>query len=220
MRILFSGVELAGWTDNPAGNITVNGQQLVDIIPIVGATNQRLYPRGNSFITLQFSVKRILADMETAEIFALTHFDNTTKTGTCEVQCGWDGNYTSVYLYNAVIESAITDQQRGIAIDVTYTIKAAKADTASPPQFLIDDSDVMILKGEESLSASDTSKAVTFSSAFSSAPTVTAVVSKPSGGDHFFVTVDESTITTNGFTGHFSGAISGSGYVMHWIAML
>lgn len=220
MRILFSGVELAGWTDNPAGNITVNGQQLVDIIPIVGATNQKLYPRGNSFITLQFSVKRILADMETAEIFALTHFDNTTKTGTCEIQCGWDGNYTSVYLYNAVIESAITDQQRGIAIDVTYTIKAAKADTASPPQFLIDDSDVMILKGEESLSASDTSKAVTFTSAFSSAPTVTAVVSKPSGGDHFFVTVDESTITTNGFTGHFSGSISGAGYVMHWIAML
>lgn len=220
MRILFAGVELAGWTDNPAKDVAVNGAQLVDVVQIVGATNQKLYPRGNSFITLQFSVKRILADMETAEIFALTHFDNTTKTGTCEIQCGWDGDYTSVYLYNAVIESAITNQQRGIAIDVSYTIKAAKADTASPPQFLIDDSDVMILKGEESLSVSDTYADVTFSSSFSSAPTVTAVISKPSGGDNFWVTIREDMVTTSGFRGEFSGAISASGYKMHWVAML
>lgn len=220
MRILFSGVELAGWTDNPAKDVTVNGSQVVDVIDIVGATNKKLYPRGNSIITLNFSVIRVFSTVKLAEVFFLTHFDNTTKTGTCEMQCGWDGDSQSVYLYNAIIESAPSIQHRGLAVEVSYTIMAAKADTATPPQFLIDDSDVMILKGEESLSASDTSKAVTFSSAFSSAPNVQAVISKPSGGDHFFVTVDESTITTNGFTGHFSGAISGAGYKMHWIAML
>lgn len=218
MRILFSGVELAGWTDNPAKGITVNGAQLVDVIPIVGATNQKLYPRGNSFITLQFSVTRILADMETAEIFALTHFDNTTKTGTCEIQCGWDGNYTSVYLYNAVIESAITDQQRGIAIDVSYIIKASKADTTSPPQFLLDNT-LMVLRGSELITNGATYHDVTFSSAFASKPVVTHKVAHPSGGSKILSEPRDDLITVNGFRAEFVGTVPGSGnYYLNWIA--
>jgi len=74
-------------------------------------------------------------------------------------------------------------------------------------------------RGSTSLSENDTTKAVTFTPAFSSAPTaVVAVVVAPTDGYVISVTVDPSW-TASGFTARFGGAIPASGYKLNWIAV-
>jgi hypothetical protein len=47
--------------------------------------------------------------------------------------------------------------------------------------------------------------------------TVVVTVTKPSGGDQIFATVDESTITANGFTAYLSAPVPASGYSLSYI---
>lgn len=47
--------------------------------------------------------------------------------------------------------------------------------------------------------------------------TVVVTVTMPAGGDHIFATVDESTITMNGFTAHLSAPTPASGYSLSYI---
>jgi hypothetical protein len=75
--------------------------------------------------------------------------------------------------------------------------------------------------GSAALATNDTSKAVAFGTAFSAAPVVTATIAIPTSSDVGVQWwVDQSTVTTVGFTVVFGGAIPSTGYKLNWIATL
>lgn len=73
--------------------------------------------------------------------------------------------------------------------------------------------------GTVNLSNGATSVAVTFPFAFGATPVVVPIINAPdSGGSIISVAIDESSVTTTGFTAIFAGSIPSTGYTMNWIA--
>jgi hypothetical protein len=74
--------------------------------------------------------------------------------------------------------------------------------------------------GVVTLATNDTSKAVTFASTFSAAPSVNGVILIPtSAGPAISAYPDESTRSTSGVTFIFSDAIPSSGFKLSWQAI-
>ena len=217
MRIIFAGVELAGWYDNPAMSVSVNGAQVVDPVDIVGAATKRIYSRGAASISLDFSARRKFSTLKEAEVFVMTGFSTMTLAGLAEIQCGVSTDYQSVYIANAVLESTPSTTHFGLVADVSYRIIGGEATTDTPPQFLLGGED-MILKSSDAIANGATYHDVTFATVFSAAPVVTATVGMPSGGDHIWPTIRDDLVTTSGFRAEFSGTIPATGYKLNWSA--
>lgn len=73
-----------------------------------------------------------------------------------------------------------------------------------------------VQRGSVSLAADDESKAVTFGTAFATAPSVICSVVAPSGGT--IISSVPSLITTSGFTARLGFPIPATGYTLSWIA--
>ncbi len=218
MRILFAGVELAGWYENPAKAVTVNGVTVVDVVDIVRAERKKVFPRGNDLVTVGFAVARTFDSIKDAEVFALTHFSLMTKYGLCEIQCGGPDDYDTVLLAGAAVAASPQANPRGATVDVSYQVLAPGAQTDAPPQFLLG-GEAMILRGRAALSAAATYVDVAFGTPFAAAPVVTATVAMPSGGDRIWATVRDDLTTTGGFRAEFSAPIPGAGYKLNWNAI-
>lgn len=125
MRILFDGTELAGFFDNPAHDVRVNGKIVTRTVEIIGAAAVRNYDRGNLATGIAFTARREFDKVKEAEVFLLTHFAGLTKKGTCEIQCGLSGDDTqSVYFYDAVLSEVPRGIYSGVSVWVDYTILA------------------------------------------------------------------------------------------------
>jgi len=74
--------------------------------------------------------------------------------------------------------------------------------------------------GLESLGAGETSKAVVFPAVFGATPVIIAFLIAPNGGYVISCTVDDSTITTSGFTAQFAAAMPDANYKLAWFASL
>lgn len=133
MRILFAATELAGFADNPAQEVRVNGSILFDAVDLVRAAGRKHYDRGNLSTAISFTVRHEFTTIEAAELFLLTHFDGLTKEGTCEIQCGTHaGDYTSVYFPLAVLHAAPDGNYSGLSVWINYTIAAGKPQLTAP----------------------------------------------------------------------------------------
>lgn len=218
MRITFADIELADFTDALSG-VAVNGATVYEAVDIVLAARKKLFARGNDMVGVSFTVSRTFASVGECEQFLLTHFSALPKAGLCVIECGTaEAGSTPVYLENAILAASPSGSYRGIRAEVAYQILAPAATAATPLEiFLAPES--MIKRGSTAITSGTGSVAVTFASPFAVAPKVTAVVSKPSGGDQVFATIDEATITVNGFTAYLSADAPAAGYKLHWIAL-
>jgi hypothetical protein len=100
------------------------------------------------------------------------------------------------------------------AIDVANTLFAV---SASGTQLVTSGAQT----GLKDIGAAVDTVAVTFDTAFATAPRlVLATVEKPSGGDNIFATVRRDLITVNGFTAELSGPTPDANHKLAWLAYL
>lgn len=218
MRITFADILLADFIEPAASGVSVNGASAFEAIDIVLAARKKLYARGNQIVTLSFAVSRSFDTVKECEVFLLTHFSTLPKAGLCVIDCGLaEEDSTPVYLDNAILAASPSGGYGGRRAVVSYQILAPGAETDTPPEILLAP-DTMIKRGSTAITNGESDVDVTFAAPFSVAPKVVAVVSEPSGGQQLFATIDESTITEDGFTAKLSAAAPASGYLLHWMA--
>lgn len=219
MKITFAGIDLADFADAQAKSVSINGQIVFEAIDIVLAASKRVFFRGNQLINLSFSVRRQFDSIKECEVFLLTHFALLPKAGLCLISCGTAaGDVTLVYLANAVLAASPQGGYGGVSAEVTYSIIAPTATTDTPPGILAGGED-MIARDSTAIANAAESVAVIFAAPFTAVPIVTASVGKPSGGDNLWATVDQSTVTINGFTAYLSAPAPAGTYKLNWLAI-
>ena len=224
MRLTLVSTQLADSTVlTPHSGITLNGRQLVDDAEFFRAATARVFARGNFGTTLQFSVTHSFSSQREAEVFFLTQPGSVPTSGLVTAICGVSGDTQTCYLEDAVVESVALPPYKGVSVEVQYTIRgglwtsdvpAELPGTADSPETTI-----VMRRGRVSITSGDSSVVVTFSAALSSVPTVTASISRPTGGDAIWAIIREDSVTTSGFTADLSGATPASGYKLNYIAV-
>ncbi|HEX5177106.1 MAG TPA: hypothetical protein VFV83_08760 [Chthoniobacteraceae bacterium] len=220
MKIEFSDLTLGDdANDATIRDLSINGQVVFEAVDIVLAARKKFFVRGNEAVSLQFSVRREFSTHREAEVFALTHFSSLVKSGLCKITCGLDAEDTAeVFLANAILAASPQGGFNGVEAIVVYQIVAPAATTDEPPGIVLG-ARPMILYGSEAITGGESSVAVIFSEPFAAAPVVTATVGKPAGGDNIWATVDQESITTDGFTAYLSGPTPAEDYFLNWTAV-
>jgi hypothetical protein len=222
VKIYFATIQLTDWENFPAMAVSVNGDAVFEAVDIVRASAKRFFPRGNSQVTLQFSVRREFATLRECQVYLLMHFSMLPKSGLCQIICGGPGedDPQNVFLYNAVLSASPQGNFNGVEAIVQYTIQAGAATTDVPPDFLIG-GEAMILRAKQAIDSGAESVPVVFAEAFpvGTVPIVNATVAKPgSGGANIIATVRDDLVTVDGFTAELSGPTPAEGYFLNWTA--
>jgi hypothetical protein len=126
MKIFFAGTQLTDWADYPAQGVAVNGQCVTEDVAFVRAVQQRSFPRGNSSITLQFSVSKVFASLRDAQSYLLTIFSTLPKSGQCQIICGApdEALYTTVTFASAVLSAMPQGNLNCLEVTTQFTINA------------------------------------------------------------------------------------------------
>lgn len=226
MRITIESTLLAdGTLLAPHSGLAVNGQQLVDDAQFFRAANATYFARGNAGVLLQFGVNRLFSSVRRAEAFALTHFDGLPKSGLVACECGEEGDTETAYLRDAVLESAAITGYRGCSVQVQYTIRGSRFESDVPEEEIPGEPDdaegefIVLRRGKVNIANGAKTVDVVFSAPLSVVPIVSPTVSRPAGGDAIWATVDEDSVTVNGFTASLSGAAPDGNYKLHYIAV-
>lgn len=215
MRIVLESTELAGWEFPPLKGVNISGQILYEPFPIVRALT-RVFDRANALLTLAFTVRRQFESLQECESYMALHWTMIPHSGTLTLYCGTEDENEPVYMENAVLVANPQTKQDGISLLISYQFVAPKAASDNPPDSLLDLS--MIKAGRTAITNGENAVEVEFDTPFSTAPVVVAIVAIPSGGDVIWASVDDSTVTVNGFTALLSAAVPATGYKLNWEA--
>jgi hypothetical protein len=197
--------------------LSVNGQQITQEVEFFRALARQFYPRKNRSTSVSFSVTRSFETQREADAFILTHYNELPDSGDVFFYCGDDSDQQIVTLPGAVLDAVGDGSMVGTSVRYTYTVRGGIIRTDITPGPDPDMSNIR--RAEVSLSSSDVSKDVTFSSPMPGVPVVTVNVSVPDDGDNIFATLKQSAINASGFSVYFSGPIPGSGYFLSYIAI-
>ncbi len=203
--------------------LSLNGQQIIDEAEFFRAAMPTYFTRGSAGVVLQFSVQRFFSTIKKAEAFALLHFGAIPLSGLVTCICGESGDQQTIYLRNAVVES-VPVSHSGTVVTVQYTIKGGAFEGDIPPEEIPGDPDtgesfITMRRGKVAIAANATSVVVTFSSPLSSVPVVLPHVSRPAGGAEIGCTLDEDSVTVNGFTVQLDGPTPDNTYKLNYTAI-
>lgn len=132
MRILFAAQELAGFFDNPAKQVRVNGAILFDSVTRPRASATAFYARGNEANTIAFSVRRKFGTVKDCEAFLLLHFAGLTKEGTAKIECGLSADDITAVWYPGALLTATQSGFGGTSCEIQYTIMAGRPQLTDP----------------------------------------------------------------------------------------
>lgn len=196
--------------------IRVNGQQITQEVEFFRAVARQFYARKNRASVVSFSVTRTHSSLREAEAFILTHYASLPDSGDVYFYCGTDSDQQIVTLPGAVLDAAEDGAILGTSSRFTYNIRGGLPVTDITPGPDPDMSNIR--RSEVALTMGATSVAVTFGTPMPGTPVIAANISAPDGGDSIFPTLQQSTISSSGFTALFA-PISGSGYFLSYIAI-
>lgn len=204
--------------------LILNGTQLYDEADFFRAAAPTFFPRGNIQTRLQFQVTRIFATLRQAQAFALQHWGSIPRSGLVTVTAGDGSSSQTLYLRNAIVDSAQVLSVRGVAVAVQYIIRGGLWESDIPVDEIPGPPDpgesfAVIRRAEVAITAGATSVAVVFSSPLAATPIVVATVSRPAGGDAIWPIIDQDTVTVDGFTADLSGTPSDGTYKLNYIAV-
>jgi len=228
MNVTFETAVLAPGLAQGASNVRLNGRQIVDDAAFFRALTLTYFPRGNVDVVFSFTTHWIFASLALAEQFVLTHVTYLPMTnqdnGVLQVVCGAETNSpVTIYSPSAVLESAEILDYVGLSVDVRYTLKCLPFTSSVPPNVPAYPSGnqltYVLQRGLASIGAGATQLAISFSTPFASVPIVVATISQQAGSAGIFCRVLQNTVTVNGFTVEFSGALPDGSSDVSWIAM-
>jgi hypothetical protein len=227
VNVLFETTWLAPGGTQAASRVRLNGRQLVDEADFFRAVTAAFYPRGNLGVVFSFQTQWQFNTTKDGEVFALTHISNLPMgpddTGVVQCVCGYPPSTQTVYLNNAVLESANIVQYDGESVTVEYTLRGPSFQTDIPPDIpSYPDPDELTLvyrRSSVAIASAATSVAVTFSSPFTTNPVVVAVVTGVTGSVAIFCRVLSDTVTTSGFTAELSVATPDNTYTLNYWAV-
>jgi hypothetical protein len=218
MRITYGDVLLA--SDNialdrfgPAG-LAVNGQQIVEQVPLYALATAGIFPRGGGSEAVSFSVHRFFDTEADAARFLLLHRAELAASADLILEQGDQ----VIALEGAAFVNVTREQWRGTALLIRYSFVGGAWSTDIPPAPDPDES--MIRRGLVDVDSGATTVAVVFDSALPTTPVVQGTVLQmpTAGGDVIFAAPIQDTITTAGVTYALSGPPSASGYKLPYFA--
>jgi hypothetical protein len=228
MNVTFETAVLAPGGAQGASNVRLNGRQIVDDGQFFRAAMLTYFPRGNVDVSFSFTTHWIFASLALAETFVMTHVTYLPMTnqdnGVLQVVCGAETlSPVTIYSPSAVLESAEITDYIGLSVDVRYTLRCQPFASTVPPNVPAYPSgnqlSYVLQRGLASIGAGATQLAISFSTPFASPPIVTAVMAQQAGSAAIFCRVLQNTVTVNGFTVEFSGALPDGSSDVSWIAM-
>lgn len=197
--------------------LRVNAQQIIQEVDFFRAVARQFYPRGNTATIVSFSVTRSFETQRLADAFLLTHHNDLPPSGDVFFYCGDDTDQQIITLTGAVVDAIEDGSELGTSVRYTYALRGGVFSTDISPG---PDPDMSTTRrAEVGLTMGDTSKAVTFSTPMPGTPVVVVSMAVPDGGDNIFATVQQSTVSSTGFSVYFSGPISGADYFLSYIAL-
>lgn len=218
MQIQFGSTVLVPGGSQGVVGAKLNGRQVSDAATFFRAIAGTFFSRGNKTTDFQFDAWWYFNTIGDAENFILSHWASLAASDLLTVTCG-DGEAVQ-YVYQiplAVLESVTLAEWKGTSVRMHYTFQGGLFATQSiqPPN-----EDNLIKRGTVALNSGDTSKVVTFASAFAAVPVIYCKVMRAStAGD---TVVDWDAPSGNAGAGGFTAAgqaIPGPGYTLNWIAI-
>lgn len=217
MQIYYGNTQLAGsGIDGPSG-LRINGQQVNDEAALFRASAVTYYPRRLKSTRVQFTRRWTFGSLRAAEQHCARHHAELSVQADLLLVAGITGDEQDLVLADAVFVDC-THEQLGTTVVTTYQFAGGLFTTEDVE---IPNESELVKAGTETLAASDTSKAIAFSTPFGATPSglhVTLIA--PNGETGFEVWIDDSTISASGFTAIFGTAVPGAGYKLSWIAVL
>jgi hypothetical protein len=213
-----SAVALAT-ADDTVEELSLDGQSLVQLVQGLRAPIARPLNRGNRTRTLTIRVKRRQAASPILAALAMLEHEHALSVfrgPTLVLGIGAAGGGFTCTFTDAVI--AHRARAPGTASHHDYTIQAGSLslDAESLPTTT---GPIMLKKGTVSLASGATSAAITFATAFASAPIVSVELIAPTG-QPIVGRVLSPAPTASGFTVLFAAALPASGYALTWTALL
>lgn len=227
MNVTFETAVLAPGGNQGASNVRLNGRQIIDEAQFFRAGTTTYYPRGNVDMVFQFTTHWIFNSLTLAENFVLSYLGALPMTnqdnGVLQVVCGAETNSPqTLYSSSAVLED-VQIEYIGLSVDVHYTLRGQPFSSTIPPNVPAYPSGNLVTyvfqRGLASIGAGAVNLAISFSTPFASVPIVTAVMAQQAGSAAVFCRVLQNTVTVNGFTVEFSGALPDGSSDVSWIAM-
>lgn len=120
MVIVFDSISLTPSDTERAFDLTLNGEQVVRPVDLVGAAQRIYYGRGNRSEGLQFSVVRGFDTARAAQEFFLKHPADLPDTGDLVITCGDTGDTADVTCTDAIFKG-VQRRLTGKAVALTYT---------------------------------------------------------------------------------------------------
>lgn len=219
MKVVFGTVSLTPSDVETTAGLTVNGQQINDVVQFFRALAETFFDRGNRSVQIGFSVKRIFDTPRIAGRFCFEHFTLLPTKESLYITVGDDVDNEVVRFDGAVIESVPVSLPMGVSVQVNYTFLCGLPIFNSSPPNVTEPSSSMIQRIRVALTAGDTSKAITWPSVFGSTPVAgRPSVEVPNGSDFIDAWIQAGTVNTTGCTVTFNAPIPGSGFFVSLIA--
>ena len=121
MRISSASVTLAGVAltgDVGITDLSINGQCVVDVVALSGASGAAAYDRGGATMSVSFTAVREFANDAALEQFAVAHFGTLTKSGALVVTVSGVSKTASA----AAVQTMSVGEPIGLLLPVTYSI--------------------------------------------------------------------------------------------------
>lgn len=204
--------------DGYQSGLSLNGRQIVQEAQFLRAAQSQFFARGNRSVSLSFSVTRVFSSVSAAEQFFLGHYA-TIVDGPATLTCrckNTDGTTTDVLIQNAVLESLSEPRYIGVSVNISYTFRApAITAVYSPPV----DSDV------RTLTASIPNGVSSFTVSGLALPSIPArvfglSVRKPLNGLQLAASLEDGTVTTDGFKVWLTGTTDNANYKLDFAVSL
>lgn len=211
-QIQYGSIWLAtGGRESPAG-FQINGQQTVQIAPILRSATAGVYGRGNKYLTITFNITRQHASVAAAQTFLWTHALTLPKSGTAVF---YQDNEDTVVVADAVL-TAFEQSYTGRSTKHIYTLagRSAEVVTTLPPE------DSTMIMGTINIPNGVTEFDVTDLALPYTPSHVGGFMRKPTGGDDLFPTIVESSITTDGWTVTLSASTTDGNYKYTYLISL
>lgn len=217
MKIKINNTWLASGGRESPSDLTVNGQRIVEGVPLARALAQRTANRGNAATTVSFTITRQHATVATAELFTLVHFGQLPAEGNVTFLLGEVAEETAVVLAGAVLE-AVPRRHNGVTTITTYTLRGGLPTDGSPGDTEPYADMFRVFRIPIPLGVKVVE--VVFATPLSAPPEISCVVLKPSpvAANIRVESVPEDSITINGFTVHLSAGAPDTNYKISGIA--
>jgi hypothetical protein len=218
LKASFGTYWIASGTMEGIFGLTLNGVQVNDQVELFRALTAVFYGRGNRSAILGFSVKRIPADLGTAEYTAMTEFWALPVQADLWLYLDPEANGVALQFASAVLHNTEYGPTVGQSMPVRYQFKVVMPLTSNPPPNIPQPTSAMIQRSTVAITNGSASLAVSFSSSFSGTPIVVATINAPAGQPIISVNVLAGSVTNVGFTAEFGATIPASGYLLSYIA--